>query len=52
VLGPIPDERNEPANVHISINAIAEIKGLREAEVIEAVTENTRRLYGNSIIAG
>jgi TatD DNase family protein len=52
VLGPTPDERNEPANVRISINAIAEIKGLHEAEVIEAVTENTRRLYGNSIIAG
>ena len=52
VLGPIPHERNEPANVRISINAIAEIKGLLEAEVIEAVTENTRRLYGDSITAG
>ena len=47
VLGPTPDERNEPANVRISINAIAEIKGLHEAEVIEAVTENTGKLYGD-----
>ena len=52
VLGPEPDERNEPANVRISINAIAEIKGVHEAEVIEAVTENTRKLYGDTIITG
>jgi len=52
VLGPEPDQRNEPANVRISINAIAEIKGVHEAEVIEAVTENTRKLYGDSMIAG
>jgi TatD DNase family protein len=50
VLGPTPDERNEPANVRISINAISEIKGIPEAEVIEAVTENTRMLYGDSIL--
>ena len=50
VLGPTPEERNEPANVRISINAIAEIKGLHEAEVIDAVTENTQRLYGDSIL--
>ena len=49
VLGPTPDERNEPANVRVSINAIAEIKGVHEAEVIEAVTENTRKLYGNLV---
>lgn len=52
VLGPTSDERNEPANIRISINAIAGIKGLHEAEVIEAVTENTCRLYGDSIVAG
>jgi TatD DNase family protein len=49
VLGPRPDERNEPANVRISINAIAELKGVHEDQVIEAVNENTRRLYGDSI---
>ena len=52
VLGPTPDERNEPANVRISINAIADIKGIPQSEVIEAVTENTRKLYGDLIIAG
>jgi TatD DNase family protein len=47
VLGPRPNERNEPANVRISINAIAELKGVHEDQVIEAVNENTRRLYGD-----
>jgi TatD DNase family protein len=46
VLGPTAQERNEPANAVLSIKAIAEIKGVSEAEVIEAVRENTRRLYG------
>ena len=52
VLGPTREERNEPANVRVSINAIAEIKAIPEAEVIEAVTENTCRLYGDSILKG
>ncbi len=47
VLGPVAQERNEPANAFISIRAIAEIKGLSEAQVTEAVRENTRRLYGD-----
>ena len=46
VLGPIPQERNEPAQAILSIQAIAEIKGVSEGAVIEAVRENTRRLYG------
>ncbi len=46
VLGPSPQERNEPANALIATKAIAELKGKSEAEVIEAVAENTRRLYG------
>ena len=46
VLGPDPKERNVPANVAISIKTIAELKNIDEAEVIEAVSENTRRLYG------
>jgi TatD DNase family protein len=50
VLGPTPDERNEPANIRISIKAIAEIKGVHEDQVIEAVNENTRKLYGDSIL--
>ena len=52
VLGPTRDERNEPANIRISINAIAEIKGVSEVEIIEAITENTRRLYGDSVVEG
>jgi TatD DNase family protein len=49
VLGPSSDERNEPANITISIKAIADLKGVSEAEVIEAIAENTQKLYGNSI---
>ncbi len=48
VLGPIPEERNEPANALAAVRVIADLKGLNEAEVVEAVSENTKRLYGNS----
>ena len=48
VLGPAARERNEPANALIAVRAIAELKGMEEAEVIEAVSGNTRRLYGDS----
>jgi len=47
VLGPEPGVRNEPANVAISIKAIAEVKNVGEEAVIEAVAENAIRLYGN-----
>ena len=47
VLGPVPDCRNEPTNISISIRAIAELKNISEDEVMEAVLENTRKLYGN-----
>jgi len=46
VLGPAPQERNEPANAPIAVKAIAELKGITIDEVVEAVAENTRRLYG------
>lgn len=46
VLGPVPGERNEPANLSVALAAVAEIKGLRVEEVAEAVTENSRRLFG------
>ncbi|MCY3927495.1 MAG: TatD family hydrolase [Acidobacteria bacterium] len=45
VLGPVRDQRNEPANVVVSLKAIAELKGLEEEAVAAAVRENTRRLY-------
>jgi TatD DNase family protein len=47
VLGPEPKQRNEPANITIPIKAIAELKDIDEEEVVEAVCDNTRRLYGN-----
>jgi len=46
VLGPTPDERNEPANIRQSIKAIAMLKNIPEETVIAAVWENTERLYG------
>jgi len=46
VLGPDRESRNEPANVRVSLSAIAEIKDVSEDEVAAAVVENTRRLYG------
>jgi TatD DNase family protein len=46
VLGPEPGVRNEPANVTISVSAIASLKELSEDEVIESVEENQRRLFG------
>ncbi len=47
VLSAVPGERNEPAQVRVSLRTIAEIKGLTEEQVAEATTENARRLYGS-----
>jgi TatD DNase family protein len=47
VLSAVPGERNEPAQVRISLQAIAELKQLPEQQVAEAVTQNTRRLLGD-----
>jgi TatD DNase family protein len=46
VLGPRTNERNEPANITVSIGAIAAIKGITREEVAAAVGQNTHRLYG------
>ena len=46
VLGPSPNERNEPANIRQSAKAIAALKDISEEAVIAAVSENTERLYG------
>jgi TatD DNase family protein len=51
VLGPVAAERNEPANVWHSVRAIAELKNLPLPEVTTAVTDNTLRLYGSSLMA-
>jgi len=45
VLGAVPGERNEPAELRVPLQAIAEIKGLTEDEVVEAVAANARRLF-------
>ena len=45
VLGPRPQERNEPANLLQALKAIAQIKGIAPEDVMAAVEENTRRLY-------
>ena len=46
VLGQEPGQRNEPANIIFSIEAIAEIKTVSEEKVNENILENTVRLYG------
>jgi len=49
VLGPDPSLRNEPANILIALQAIAEIKDVLPEQVREAVCENTRQLYGDLV---
>lgn len=47
VLGPSSEGRNEPANLTVAIDAIAELKDIRKEEVIEAIADNTYRLFGD-----
>ena len=49
VLGHDPEIRNEPANVSVSLRAIAEIKQVPLEAVIEATSENSVRLYGKGL---
>jgi TatD DNase family protein len=44
-LGPLKDERNEPANVTETINKIAEVKGLSEEEVAKRIWHNYQRIF-------
>ncbi len=46
VLGPSPNERNEPANIWQSVKTIATLKDIPKEAVIAALSENTERLYG------
>jgi len=46
VLGSDLSQRNEPANVLVALQAIADIKHIACQEVHEAVRENTCKLYG------
>lgn len=45
VLGPEPDRRNEPANVTLALEAIADLKGLSRSAVAVATRTNTRTLF-------
>jgi TatD DNase family protein len=47
VLGPIPNERNEPKHIIVAVEKIAELKNIHPQSVLEAVWENTRKLYGD-----
>lgn len=44
-LSPVAGERNEPANVAVTIREIAKIKNLSEKEVEDAIWENSVRLF-------
>ncbi len=45
VLGPDPAVRNEPQNVRIACQAVADLKGLSPEEVARVTTQNARRLF-------
>lgn len=47
VLGPDPQKRNEPSNVTVPLTAIAELKNINPADVIDAIANNTKILYGD-----
>ncbi|MEM7049552.1 MAG: TatD family hydrolase [Acidobacteriota bacterium] len=46
VLGPDREQRNEPANAVVSLQAIAELQEVPVEKVASAVRRNTERLYG------
>jgi Tat protein secretion system quality control protein TatD with DNase activity len=43
----MPNERNEPKHIIVAVEKIAELKNIHLQSVLEAVGENTRKLYGN-----
>jgi len=45
-LSPVAGERNEPANVLVTVKEIARIKGLSEEEVGGKILENAKKLFG------
>ena len=46
-LSPVVGERNEPANVAITVREIASVKGISEEEVAEQIFKNAERLFGS-----
>lgn len=47
VLGPEPDQRNEPANLIHIVRHIAQTKKISEEQVRKITTDNARRLFGS-----
>lgn len=45
VLAPDPAARNEPQNLRIACQAVADLKGVSFAEVAEQTTANARALF-------
>ena len=50
VLGPEPGMRNVPANLRVSLRAVAELKGISEEEAARATTANAVRLFGEGVL--
>lgn len=48
VLGPDPATRNEPANLRMACQAVADLKGTSFEEVAERTTANARRLFSRA----
>lgn len=48
VLGPSRDERNEPANIIVSLETIAELKRTSQEAVREVTTANALRVFGRA----
>jgi TatD DNase family protein len=46
VLGPDPAIRNEPANVRLAAEVLAEIRNVPLEQILDAVAENTRNVFG------
>jgi len=44
-LSPVAGERNEPANVAVTIKEIAKIKNISEKEVSDTIWENSKKLF-------
>jgi TatD DNase family protein len=50
VLGPEPGVRNEPMNVMVACQAVAELKGVAPEDVARITTENARRLFPRAFV--
>jgi len=46
VLGPIAQDRNEPANIISALDALCDLKKVKKSQLIDIIYQNTCRLYG------